>query len=52
MLSKNRFTSATKKKTFSGVYLSVLFVLTFLLILPLLQRRKLSAVFIYLFYLF
>ena len=33
MLSKNRFTSATKKKTFSGVYLSVLFVLTFLLIL-------------------
>ena len=33
MLSKNRFTSVTKKKTFSGVFLSVLFVLTLLLIL-------------------
>ena len=33
MSPKNRFTSVTKKKTFSGFFLSVLFVLTLLLIL-------------------
>ena len=33
MLFKNRFSSITKKKTFSSIFLSVLFIFAFLLIL-------------------